>query len=283
MNNENSSETKNNDIGLVLCGGGVYGSVLLGALESMQLVKLNIRIIVGTSSGAIIGTLLCVGYTPREILEIVKSNLPVISTDSIDIARLFSEYGLYSNVKFIEVVTRMIEKKTNGIVPTFSQLYDMFEKKELIITGTNVSTQSVAYFNRTTSPDMSVMDALKISTCIPFVFPYVRYDGDVYVDGGLTDNLPTEYANEYMQKHMNENITLHTFNLKYTYPVKPTSLLNFVMCIMKLFANGSTSRVIQADKQWFTHNVPVNIICSFTTVNPKDIEALFQCGLEYKP
>ena len=233
--------------------------------------------IAGTSSGAIIGTLLCVGYTPREILDVLMDNLPSISTDSIDISRLFKSYGLYSNDRLINVISSMIERKTMGVLPTFVELYDLF-KRDLIITGTNVSTQNVAYFDRFTSPHMSVMDALKISTCIPFVFPYVEHEGQVFVDGGLTDNLPIEYANRYADKYLT-GVPVHALNLRYTYTIEPTTLLNFVICIMKIFSNNGLPESLE--QSGFVHTLQVDVICPLTTTDADEVSTLFQRGLVY--
>ena len=51
--------------GIVLSGGGVYGAMLLGAVKAKfedKLSKGEVKMFAGTSSGAIIATLLSVGY-----------------------------------------------------------------------------------------------------------------------------------------------------------------------------------------------------------------------------
>lgn len=59
-----------------------------------------------------------------------------------------------------------------------------------MVTGTNLTIRKAVYFQRHDFPDMSVLDALMISSCVPFVFPYIQFQGDMYVDGFVTDNFP---------------------------------------------------------------------------------------------
>src|SRR5215218_1445757 len=63
---------------LVLEGGGVRGFAFAGAfqvLDSLGILQ-NIERVGGTSAGAILGTLLAVGYTPKEMME-VASHIPL--------------------------------------------------------------------------------------------------------------------------------------------------------------------------------------------------------------
>jgi len=257
------------EIGLVLCGSGVYGSMLLGVLHQCEIHLKNIRMIAGTSSGAIIGTLLCVGYTPREITDIIKDNLPIISSESINMTQLFERYGLYSNRRFMKVILDMIIVKV-GYNPTFADIYVLYQK-DLIITGTNVTTQNAIYFDRVSCPTTNVTDALEISTCIPFVFPYILWNDQVCIDGALTDNLPMAYAHQY-----SPNLKLHALNIEYTYAIKPNSLVNFVLCLMKIIANKCQTQTTLENCK--IHTLYMDTLCSMTTTNPDEIEALFQKG-----
>ena len=53
-------------------GGGVYGVSLLGQLQAIEDYSLKADALAGTSAGAVIATLYWVGYTPRDILSILK-------------------------------------------------------------------------------------------------------------------------------------------------------------------------------------------------------------------
>jgi predicted patatin/cPLA2 family phospholipase len=57
--------------------------------------------------------------------------------------------------------------------------------------GTNLSTGFSEVFSAEHTPRMCVADAARISMSIPLFFAAIRNPrGDVYVDGGVTDNYP---------------------------------------------------------------------------------------------
>ena len=61
-------------IGLVLSGGGAKGIAHIGVIQALEDNDIPIDYITGTSMGAIIGGLYASGYTPQEMLELIKSD-----------------------------------------------------------------------------------------------------------------------------------------------------------------------------------------------------------------
>lgn len=61
-------------INLVLSGGGVRGIAHLGAVKALQERGAVIEAISGVSSGALMGAFLAAGFTPEEVLHILKEN-----------------------------------------------------------------------------------------------------------------------------------------------------------------------------------------------------------------
>jgi predicted acylesterase/phospholipase RssA len=262
---------QNMSTSLVLCGGGVYGAILLGALEKKAYE--NIRMIAGTSAGAVIGTLMCVGYTPRDILVHFQANLPMLC--DVDLKLLFTKYGLYDKRKYLRVVENMIHQQMKEY-PTFKDVYDVFGK-DLIITGTNLSKGVGLYFNRIDHPDMKVMDAIEISTCVPLVFPYATLGGDVCVDGAVTDGLPIHFAKEYAKTHVHDTPppTLEVFDIQYAFGLSPDTLSSFVICMFALFANQQRDK--HHDPQ-HTYTLFADTLVPLTLSDPSVLQTLFDSG-----
>ena len=65
------SEEKYNT-GLVLSGGGARGFAHLGVLQALNEAGIFPDVVSGTSAGALAGVLYCDGYSPKEILKIMK-------------------------------------------------------------------------------------------------------------------------------------------------------------------------------------------------------------------
>ncbi|NMD03179.1 MAG: phospholipase, partial [Bacteroidales bacterium] len=60
--------------GLILSGGGARGFAHLGVLQALNESEIYPDVISGTSAGALAGVLYCDGYTPKEILKIMKAS-----------------------------------------------------------------------------------------------------------------------------------------------------------------------------------------------------------------
>lgn len=60
-------------VGLVLSGGGASGLAHIGVLKALEENNIPIDYICGTSSGALVGSLYAIGYTPAQIEKLVTS------------------------------------------------------------------------------------------------------------------------------------------------------------------------------------------------------------------
>ncbi|MDE6317645.1 MAG: patatin-like phospholipase family protein, partial [Muribaculaceae bacterium] len=62
-------------VGLVLSGGGARGIAEIGVIKALEENDIPIDYITGTSIGAIVGGLYASGYSPDEMMELVKSKM----------------------------------------------------------------------------------------------------------------------------------------------------------------------------------------------------------------
>lgn len=184
---------------LCVSGGGMHLITAIGALrvlEQKDILK-NIKKYAGSSAGAIIVTLLNIGYNPDEIESTVFSQGSKLVKDSfykLPFNLLFN-YGLYNcNRMFKYIESLFIEKGFDPNI-TFSQLHER-TGKTLVLTGTSLNVMDTFYFNYHTV-DMKVIDALRTSISIPVYFTSVEYIIDnkkhIFVDGGVLNNFPIYY------------------------------------------------------------------------------------------
>ncbi len=184
---------------LVFEGGGVKGIAFCGAihvLEQNDMLK-NITHIIGSSAGAICAGLLALKYTASEIEKIMKElDMKRLTDDSFgfirDLYRLFYHYGIYRGDAFIDWYGKLIEQKTGNKNFTFKQVYETYHI-DLTITGTCLNKQQTSYFNYITTPDLPIVNAVRISMSIPGVFAAVKMGDCIYVDGGVLNNYPINY------------------------------------------------------------------------------------------
>jgi NTE family protein len=152
--------TTDKKLNLVLEGGGVKGIGLVGAIEELENAGYSWDYIGGTSAGAIVATLLAVGYTGKELYEIVtgteldfvsimddvpvRQNFLRVSSRAAKaienrrylrllfsargiwklLKRLRQNYGLFDGEYIVEKVRDLIEKKTGNRHYTFADLAD---------------------------------------------------------------------------------------------------------------------------------------------------------------
>jgi NTE family protein len=180
---------------LVISGGSVKGFGILGAIQYIheQINILNINSFFGTSIGAIISYMLCIGQTPLEIIHSVVSSkiLDKIQTD-INIEQLLGQQGIISFEHFHEEL-ELITLAKHGEVFTMKSLYDKLGKELCCITF-NYTLNKTVILHYTTTPDLPCLIALQMSSSIPFVFGKMTYEDSVYIDGGISDNFPIRVA-----------------------------------------------------------------------------------------
>jgi NTE family protein len=156
-------------IGLALSGGGARGIAHIGVIKALEELNIKPDVISGTSAGSIVGVLYASGMRPDEIFDVV-SHLSIFK--SVKIAWAWS--GLLK----MEGLQALLAKHIPG--NTFESL-----KIPLTVAATEIRLGEIRYFSS------GELAPAVISSCsIPGVFDPVHYNDQLYVDGGLLDNLP---------------------------------------------------------------------------------------------
>lgn len=180
---------------LVLSGGSVKTIAMLGVLQYCYDLKLlNVKKYIGTSAGAIICYLLIIGYTPDELLLKLCSSDILENVRYFDIPSMINRTGAmsFSDIQdYLEYLT--IEKI--GKLITLKDLKTLFNK-ELIITTYNYTKKITEYISCVNNPDIPCLIAIRMSTCLPLIFPPFKYMDNYYLDGGISDDFPIEYELE---------------------------------------------------------------------------------------
>lgn len=199
------AETKTNPAStLVLSGGGLKAFYTLGALSRLHdLGKLReIRQFAGTSAGALICSLLCIGYTPQEILSYALRVGSIVSKRKK--GGMLGMYHLIHSVGdiFADIMEIMHGMYSDaGLSPdiTFERLHRVTGGRELLVITTVLGgalIYSEAPFSTRTTPQMSVGLAVRMSCAVPPLVTPILFEGRHYCDGFLSDNFPVRRAAE---------------------------------------------------------------------------------------
>jgi predicted acylesterase/phospholipase RssA len=175
---------------IILSGGGTKGLCSLGALQYLQDSKRiecsSVTRLIGTSIGAIICYFLAIGYSPIELVVYLCSHGVLESLTINHFEQIVSGEGIYDYKILRDVYEKMTLEKMD-IVPTLNDVYTRFGK-ELVICTYNFTDRKTEHLSYRTHPELSCMDALRMSSNLPFIFSSFVYGDKEYIDGGVIEN-----------------------------------------------------------------------------------------------
>ena len=204
---EDASRTSEDGVVVVLAGGGAKGFAHLAVLRQLERDRVPIARIVGTSMGAVIGSLYASGMSTADIERVIADLDPAkVALDQVDrldldpAARAYQQQfpiqlefgvrdgqlsfarGASDGQRFLALLQRL-----------FAHLPTTLDFNTLQIPLRVVAT-------RYRDGQAHVFDhgalhlAVRASMAAPGVFAPVEIDGETYVDGGLVANFPVEIA-----------------------------------------------------------------------------------------
>jgi len=222
---------------LVLAGGGLTGAVYeIGALRAIDELLVNrsvsdFDIIVGTSAGALVGSMLAKGIMPGEMMQILDGShlrLTPIQPDHLfslnsrefwrrsrqlpaTVKNAFSHYLRHRNdMNLIDVVWSLIEALPSGLYDNHSLqrfvtenmrergLTDSFAEtlSELYVIATDLDTGDRVVFGREPWQHVPLSQAIAASSAVPLLYQPVRIGNHEFVDGGLRGTASLDLAIE---------------------------------------------------------------------------------------
>lgn len=220
---------------LVLSGGAYKGIGILGSLDYLYTNKKldNITTYIGTSVGSMICYLLIIGYRPEEIFTHICTNdiLPEFNNELTDICMpilptilkgIIDKTKILKNIELLlqnilqkgciqyDKITKLLEKLTINkllFIPTMKELYYLFNKEFICCSykyldskekdsKENDSNNGLEYISYKNYPDLSCLDAIRMSSNIPLIFGEFKYNGYKYIDGGFVNNFSVDFKTD---------------------------------------------------------------------------------------
>ena len=193
---------------LVLSGGGLKGFSVLGALqylvdEDKDHLK-YLKKYYGVSVGAIICLLLIMKYQPKDILSEFIAN-QCLSDVNINIYNGLFGKGFIDFDQLSSIFSKMVMIKMKRI-PTLGNLCNEFNCEFKCLTY-NFTKKCETIISNTTHPDINLLDCIRITSNIPFIFNSFRYKDNLYYDGFLSCNFPLHLIDPVKDNAIALNIT----------------------------------------------------------------------------
>ena len=185
---------------VVISGGAAKGIVSLGALQYAldNFMLSNVDKYIGTSSGAMIGYLLAIGYTPIEIITYICTHNLIEKIQHFNIVSMINGTGASSFTPIQEQLEKMTISKI-GHLPTLKDLEIQYGKKLICVTY-NWTKNQTEYLSADTNPNLPVLAAIRMSANLPFIFEKYHYGESYYIDGGISDNFPIDMGDKIGHK-----------------------------------------------------------------------------------
>ena len=158
-------------IGLALGGGFARGMAHIGVLKVLEEEGIPIRVVAGTSVGALIGAAYCSGVSIED-LEKLASSVRFTTFARWTVSR----YGFASNDRMVSFLTRTLKVKT------FEEL-----RIPLGVTATDFNSGEGVVFH-----SGSIIDPVRASCAYPGMFLPVEIRRRYLIDGMLSHPVPTQ-------------------------------------------------------------------------------------------
>ncbi|MFW5693668.1 MAG: patatin-like phospholipase family protein, partial [Alkalispirochaeta sp.] len=223
-------------VGLALSGGAARGYAHLGVIRVLAEHDISVDYVAGTSVGSVAGALLAGGYTPDHMIEVAAA----LKWQNL-VSPTLSGMGLVTAKKLETFVGKLLGKTDFG---------------ELLIPFRAVATD-IARTEEVVFSDGSVARAVRASCSVPGIFEPLVEGGTAYVDGGVTNNLPSSLVRE-----MGADVVIAVdLNWQRPDPHLPVNLLDvtfrsFAMLLDRTSVEGRQDAdvVIQPDLNEFSYH-----------------------------
>lgn len=239
----------NKKIGIVLSGGGARGAAHIGVLQALNENGIFPSHISGASAGALIGALYCAGYSPLEMLELSKNHT------FLKIFKIgFINKSLTEMTHLKEFLHHVIQN-------------DSFEtlKTPLYISVTNLNSGANEIISKG-----KLIESVIASCAIPLLFKPVTINENLYVDGGVLNNLPIEPLLKTCEKTIGISVCTHLFKPE----IKGLKAIS-ERCIQLAIWNTMQERFKKCDI-----SIEIDKSFSYSMFSLKNSDALFKIGYE---
>jgi hypothetical protein len=246
---------------LVLSGGGMKGILHIGALNELSKhQQLNFPDGVwGCSIGAMIAILVAFEKPLKKelISKYMKWDGLIPEPNINHITNSISSKGLFPMDKFCETVNDFMKTEFD-IDLTTTKIGD--SKMPLYIIASNITKGIPTIFTK----DVLLIDALRCSCCLPFIYKPQELYGQLYVDGGLF----VPYLNMIVSDGLHLNLTKKTIKELNSKTLDSISVIDYARQLYCL----SVEQFKKINKPEYLVKLDYPKLCSDSNLDDFDIE-----------
>uniref|UniRef100_UPI0040473D44 patatin-like phospholipase family protein n=3 Tax=Roseivirga sp. TaxID=1964215 RepID=UPI0040473D44 len=276
-------------VGVVMSGGAAKGIAHIGVLKALEEAGIPIDYVVGTSMGAVVGSLYAAGYSPEEIAEIAlnpsfKDWVNGTSSDryqynytkSQDDASLAS-VDLLFNEKFQAsfntpiandliinfILSEYLGQAAQAARYDFDRLFVPFKA-----VAAEIFSEKVVRLD-----SGSLMQATRSSMAVPFFYRPIKFDNKYLFDGGLYNNFPVDVMKEDFKPEVTIGVNVATKKSK-DYPFDQDEEI-LTDALLFLFLDKTDPTVLGPNDIYLEPDMK-----SYTAFDFDKVDALIKAGYE---
>jgi predicted acylesterase/phospholipase RssA len=177
--------------------------VFLGSLRYLEHTGMlaHVKTLAGASAGAIIAFLVTLGFTSDEVTQWTAQHCESGDLNMLNIDGVWDlphSMGIDDGSRINKCISSALEARLGADRrdATFMELAKL-TGRNLVVCVSNLTTTKHEYMCLETSPDMSVLLALRMSYAVPVLFTPVKHRGCWYVDGGIFNNCPLDFVQRH--------------------------------------------------------------------------------------
>jgi NTE family protein len=266
----NTKQTR--EIDLVLSSSGVRAPCFIGGIEGILEKGYEIKRIAGTSGGAILAAGYALGKTTEELRELAP-NTPY--------------------KKFKDFKIRNLLSLTNPSVYTGQELDAFYQSVfgdarlrdfqiDCKISVVTIVGKERIILDKEHYPDLHVWEAVRMSSTIPFIFPYLTLNGKAVTDGSLVTDMLDIFPDGPSMKIALRPRAHH--GIKKTIQDVTASRLflwNYIKILAEFFMDAVDNQHVLETEWKNTIVIPTHTVGAFNfDIGPEEIIRLMDAGLE---
>jgi predicted acylesterase/phospholipase RssA len=186
---------------LVISGGGPVLVHVLGAIQHLEennyLDRKEIKSIYGTSAGAIVGAILCLGFDWETIRDYIIKR-PWQDVFPVKVQNIFDAYtkkGVFDIKTFEKCFRPLLDAKDINMDVNLEDFYKL-SNIELHLFAFEINEYKIHDISYLTHPKLSLLSAIQMSCALPLLVTPVCIEDKCYIDGGFSCNYPLNYCIE---------------------------------------------------------------------------------------
>jgi predicted patatin/cPLA2 family phospholipase len=169
------TQTPKNEIDLILSSSGSRAPCFIGGLAALEEKNYTIKRIAGSSGGALVAAAYALEIPINKMATLAKEmSYDLLRDYAVTNLLSVSNPSVYSGRALDEFLQRTYEGAT---------LKDF--KMDCRISVVTIINKRKILLSKDSHPDLPVWQAVRMSSTVPFIFPYLTLNGEPVTDGGL--------------------------------------------------------------------------------------------------